>query len=67
MLRQILASFPKTRVLELLAVKPDHVTVVLTGRYASENIMKKADMISEVKEVRHHFAKGIQAQPGIEY
>lgn len=54
-------------VLDLISLKPDHVTIVLTGRYASEKIMEKADMISEVKEVKHHYKKGIAAQPGIEY
>ncbi len=54
-------------VLKLISIKPDHVTIVLTGRYASEKIMETADMISEVKEIKHHFEKGVQAQLGIEY
>lgn len=54
-------------VFDVISLKPEHVTIVLTGRYASEAILEKADMISEVKEVRHHYKKGIVAQPGIEY
>lgn len=58
---------PEEDVLNLISLKPEHVTLVLTGRYASEKIMAKADMISEVKEIKHHYKKGISAQPGIEY
>lgn len=54
-------------VLNLISLKPDHVTIVLTGRYASEKIMEKADMISEVKDIKHHYKKGVVAQAGIEY
>jgi cob(I)alamin adenosyltransferase len=58
---------PEEDVLNLISLKPEHVTLVLTGRYASEKIMEKADMISEVKEIKHHYKKGIPGQPGIEY
>lgn len=54
-------------VIHLISLKPEHVSLVLTGRYASEKIMEKADMVSEVKEIKHHYKKGIAAQPGIEY
>lgn len=54
-------------VLDLIALKPDFTTLVLTGRYASEKILEKADMISEVREIKHHYKQGIAAQPGIEY
>ncbi|TYP59944.1 cob(I)yrinic acid a,c-diamide adenosyltransferase [Thermosediminibacter litoriperuensis] len=54
-------------VLSLIDLKPETTTLVLTGRYASEKLMEKADMVSEVREIKHHFHKGIGAQPGIEY
>ncbi|ADL07844.1 cob(I)yrinic acid a,c-diamide adenosyltransferase [Thermosediminibacter oceani] len=54
-------------VLSLIDLKPEKTTLVLTGRYASEKLMEKADMVSEVREIKHHFKKGIGAQPGIEY
>lgn len=54
-------------VLGLISEKPDHVTIVLTGRYASRKMVEAVDMVSEIKEVKHHFQNGIQAQPGIEY
>ncbi|WP_286680673.1 cob(I)yrinic acid a,c-diamide adenosyltransferase [Tepidanaerobacter sp. EBM-49] len=54
-------------VLDLISIKPEHVTLVLTGRYAPEKILEAADMVSEVREIKHHYKQGIKAQPGIEY
>lgn len=54
-------------VLSLIDLKPERTTLVLTGRYATEKLMEKADMVSEVREIKHHYKKGIAAQPGIEY
>ena len=54
-------------VLDLILLRPESVTLVLTGRYASEKILNEADMVSEVKEVKHHYKKGVVAQKGIEY
>ncbi|NLZ52668.1 MAG: cob(I)yrinic acid a,c-diamide adenosyltransferase [Thermoanaerobacteraceae bacterium] len=54
-------------VLNLIALKPNFTTLVLTGRYVSSKILEKADMISEVKEIKHHYKQGIPAQQGIEY
>ncbi len=54
-------------VLQLLAEKPKSVTLVLTGRGATEAIMQAANLVSEVREVKHHWRQGIVAQSGIEY
>jgi len=54
-------------VLELINLKPEGVTLVLTGRYAPEEIINRADMVSEVKDIKHHYQQGIPSQPGIEY
>lgn len=54
-------------VLAILEKRPPGVDIVLTGRYCPREILEKADMVSEVKEVKHHFAKGVQARKGIEY
>ena len=58
---------PEEEVLNLIDLKPERTTLVLTGRYATEKLMEKADMVSEVKEIKHHYKKGISAQAGIEY
>lgn len=54
-------------VLNVLAKRPPHVDMVLTGRYCPESIMEKADMVSEVKEVKHHYNSGVPARKGIEF
>ena len=54
-------------IVDMLKKRPKHTNVVLTGRYADERIIEMADLVSEVKEVKHHFQSGIKAQPGVEY
>lgn len=54
-------------VLAMLRNRHPQVTVVLTGRGASAAIRDAADMVSEVKEIKHHWRQGIVAQPGIEF
>jgi cob(I)alamin adenosyltransferase len=53
-------------VLHLLDGKPQDVELILTGRYAPQAILDRADLVTEMKEVRHYFQKGIQARTGIE-
>ena len=55
------------RVLELIENKPKHVELILTGRYAPKEIIKAADLVTEMKEVKHPFRKGYEARKGIEY
>lgn len=55
------------KVLELIKSKPKHVELVLTGRYAPNEIIEVADLVTEMKEVKHPFNKGYEARKGIEY
>jgi cob(I)alamin adenosyltransferase len=54
-------------VIELIKNKPAALDLILTGRYAPEEIIKLADTVSEVKEIKHHYAAGIKDRAGIEY
>jgi cob(I)alamin adenosyltransferase len=54
-------------VLELIAERPEHVELVLTGRAAHPEIMRRADLVSEVLKIKHHYDAGIAAREGIEY
>ncbi|MDP8012017.1 MAG: cob(I)yrinic acid a,c-diamide adenosyltransferase [Thermoplasmata archaeon] len=47
--------------------KPKNVEIILTGRYASEDLISIADLVTEMKEVKHPYQKGIIARKGIEY
>ena len=54
-------------VLRLIKDKPSHVELVITGRYAPDELLKVADLVTEMKEVRHYYQKGVQARKGIEF
>jgi len=52
--------------LEIMAEKPENVELVITGRGADSRIIEKADLVTEMKEVKHYFQKGVKARIGIE-
>ena len=54
-------------VVEALKSRPEHVHVVVTGRDAPEEIVEMADLVSEMKPIKHPFEKGIPAQAGIDF
>ena len=54
-------------VAELLRNKPEMVHVILTGRNAHPLLVELADTVTEMREVKHAYQKGILAQKGIEY
>lgn len=54
-------------VLRVLDRRAEPVNVVLTGRGAHPELVKRADMASEVLEIKHHFHAGVQARKGIEF
>lgn len=51
---------------KLLDEKPPQVELILTGRNAHPDIIAKADLVSEVKEIKHYYQQGIKAREGIE-
>jgi cob(I)alamin adenosyltransferase len=52
--------------LEIIDLKPDHVELIITGRGASPKLIERADLVSEVKPLKHYFQKGVRARVGIE-
>ena len=54
-------------VIRLLDEKPEDVEIILTGRNAPQEIMNRADYVSEIKQVKHPWEQGIGARSGIEY
>ncbi len=53
-------------VVSLMETKPSDVELVLTGRNAHERIVAAADLVTEMREVRHYFKAGVRARIGIE-
>ena len=56
----------KEEILSFIAEKPQDVELILTGRYSSQEIIDKADLVTEMKEVKHYYEKGALARRGIE-
>jgi cob(I)alamin adenosyltransferase len=54
-------------VLDVLCTRPTDVDVILTGRNASQSIIEVADIVTEMKCVKHAFERGIKARQGIDY
>lgn len=52
--------------LDLIEAKPPHVELVLTGRSAPPAVMDRADLVTEMREVKHYFHEGVVARDGIE-
>jgi cob(I)alamin adenosyltransferase len=55
------------KVIKLIEEKPPHVELILTGRYAANQILEIADLVTEMVKVKHPFDEGIKARKGIEY
>jgi cob(I)alamin adenosyltransferase len=58
--------FPLKALLEIIALKPEGVELVITGRGASPEVIDRADLVSEIKSLKHYFQNGVKARIGIE-
>lgn len=54
-------------VLDILSNKPDNLHIVITGRDADPALLEIADLVTEMKEIKHSYKQGIKAQKGIEF
>jgi len=53
-------------VVEFVKIKPENVELILTGRYCPEELIELADLVTEMKEVKHYYQKGVLSRKGIE-
>jgi cob(I)alamin adenosyltransferase len=58
--------FPISDVIDLINKKPDNIELILTGRYCPEEIIEKADLVTEMKEIKHYYTKNVLSRKGIE-
>ena len=58
---------PLASVVDLLKNKPENLYLGLTGRNAAAEIIELADLVTEMKEIKHPYSKGVPAQEGFEY
>ncbi len=54
-------------VLSIIGARPERTSLVLTGNYAPESLIAVADLVTEMKEVKHPYQQGIKAKKGIDY
>lgn len=58
---------PVEEVVTVLEKRPKRLHLIMTGRDAHERVVEKADLVTEMREVKHPYAQGIKAQKGIEF
>jgi cob(I)alamin adenosyltransferase len=54
-------------VIRVVEKKPPNLHLILTGRKAAKELIERADLVTEMRDVKHHYNKGVIAQKGIEY
>ena len=54
-------------VLQVLRSRPNDLHIVITGRDAPQSLIEFADLVTEMREVKHPFQQGVKAQPGIDF
>lgn len=58
--------FSAQELIDVLKQKPDSTEIIITGRYAVPELIEIADLVTEMREVKHYYTKGVQARLGIE-
>ncbi len=58
--------FPVEDILAIMSKKPDNVELLVTGRSADPRVIEKADLVTEMKAVKHYYQNGVMARIGIE-
>lgn len=58
--------FSVEELLDLIDHKPEHVELVITGRWVDKKIIEKADLVTEMREIKHYYKQGVLARLGIE-
>jgi cob(I)alamin adenosyltransferase len=59
--------FRPEELLNIILRRPANVEIVVTGRYADKRVIDAADLVTEMRDVKHYFAEGVRARRGIEH
>ena len=59
--------FSATELIEVLKKKPESMEIIITGRYATSELIEFADLVTEMKEIKHYYTQGVDARKGIEF
>ena len=58
--------FSLSDILNLIKNRPVGIEIVITGRNAPEELINEADLVTEMREIKHYYSRGIKARTGIE-
>lgn len=58
--------FSVDEVVNVLKLKPEQTEIVITGRYAPNELIELADLVTEMKEIKHYYQKGVLSREGID-
>ncbi len=58
--------FSDEEILTFIKQKPENVELILTGRYCPDKLLDKADLVTEMNEVKHYYQNGVSSRKGIE-
>ena len=58
--------FTAEKLIEVLNKRNPKTEIIITGRYASDEIVEYADLVTEMKEIKHYYQQGVVARVGIE-
>ncbi len=56
-----------SQVVDIIKKRPENVEIILTGRYAPQELIDIADLVTEMQEVKHYYKQGVTARKGIEF
>ena len=59
--------FSVEEVIDIIKNRKENIEVIITGRYAPDEIIEIADLVTEMKEVKHYYTKNVEARKGIEF
>lgn len=58
--------FSVDELIKIISQKPERTEIIITGRNATQEIIDAADLVTEMKEIKHYYQQGVQARVGIE-
>jgi len=61
-----LGLFSAEALLAVVNAKPEYVEIVITGRNADRRVVDRADLVTEMRQIKHYYSKGVKARRGIE-
>ena len=53
-------------VIDIIKNRRDNIEVIITGRYAPKELIEMADLVTEMKEIKHYYSKGVLSRKGID-